>query len=121
MQTTISPKNSLIIIAVIMFITIWIYIIMTRNETDRIGIEKAIQNVVQPQLLNPGGATFSDDSNTKITKNDDGTYTVEGYIDDTNAFGGKIRNNYRATVRDEGNGNYEVDTKLQNAVTGEWQ
>lgn len=92
------------------------------NRVDRVGIENAVHDVVSKGLLNPSGAKFSDDSNTTITKSTDSDgYIVQGYVDDTNAFGATIRNNYMANVTKQGDGSYSVTYQLQNAVTGEWQ
>jgi hypothetical protein len=80
----------------------------------------AVRTQIQKGLINPDDAKFSSYSDTTMTKNSDGTYTVDGYVDDTNAFGAKVRNNYEAQVTVEDNG-YSISYKLQNAVTGEWQ
>lgn len=93
---------------------------MHDDHTDKASIVDAVQNNITGGLLNPSDASFSSYNDTTMTKNDDGTYTVDGYVDDTNAFGAKVRNNYEATVTVEDNG-YSIDYKLQNAITGEWK
>jgi hypothetical protein len=90
------------------------------SHTDKASIVDAVQTIITKGLINPSGASFSSLSDTTMTKNDDGSYTVDGYVDDTNAFGAKVRNNYEANVT-VGDGGYNINYKLQNAVTGEWQ
>jgi len=90
------------------------------DHTDKVSIVTAVQDRIKKGLLNPDGASFSSIDDTTMTKNDDGTYEVDGYVDDTNGFGAKIRNNYKATVKVEDDG-YIISYRLQNPITGEWQ
>jgi hypothetical protein len=90
------------------------------DHTSKSSIVDAVQTQIKKGLYNPSDASFSSYDETTMTKNSDGTYEVEGYIDDTNGFGAKMRNNYRAEVTVEDNG-YSISYQLQNAVTGEWQ
>lgn len=122
LERGVGEKKSLIqgiLILVIFFGGIMLYNYI-HNRIDRGGIENAIQDVMSQGLLNPSNAKFSDDEHTTITKNDDGTYTVDGYVDATNGFGATIRSNYEATVTPK-DGDYYVKYKIQNALTGEWQ
>lgn len=121
MQTKTSTGSVIgAVILIIIVLSIIGNIFGGSSGPNRFAIEDAVSNTISAGLLNPSGASFSGDSNTSIVDNNDGTYEVEGYVDDTNAFGAKVRNNYKATVTKDGD-NYSVTYQLQNAVTGEWQ
>lgn len=109
-----------VVFIVLLFIVIGAIMNCANSGPDRAGIEDAVQTVISRGLLNPDGATFSDDSNTTINDEGNDKYEVEGYIDDTNAFGAKIRNNYKAEAIKQDDGSYNVTYQLQNAVTGQW-
>lgn len=119
-QTKGSVGGVIVLVLIILFVIGGISSCFGDNHTDKASIVDAVQTEIQKGLINPDDAKFSSYSDTTMTKNSDGTYTVDGYVNDTNAFGGKIRNNYEAQVTVEGNG-YSISYKLQNAVTGEWQ
>jgi hypothetical protein len=119
-QTKGSVGGVIVLILVVLFIIGAIGSCFGDDHTSKASIVDAVRTQIQKGLINPDDAKFSSYSDTTMTKNSDGTYTVDGYVDDTNAFGAKVRNNYEAQVTVEDNG-YSISYKLQNAVTGEWQ
>lgn len=119
-QTKGSVGGVIVLVLIVLFIIGAIGSCFGDDHTSKASIVDAVQTQIQKGLYNPDGAKFSSIDDTTMTKNDDGTYTVDGYVDDTNTFGAKIRNNYEAQVTVENNG-YSISYKLQNAVTGEWQ
>lgn len=62
---------------------------------------------VEAQLKNPSSASHPWGGGT-TTKQKDGSYTVESYVDATNGFGATIRTPYKATVDKNGNVNVNI-------------
>lgn len=115
-----TSKGSVVGVIILLLIIAGIFGSCASNDhTDKVGMVDAVRTQIQSGLLNPNGASFSSYDDTTMTKNSDGTYEIDGYVDDTNAFGAKVRNNFKAQVTIEDNG-YNISYQLQNAVTGEW-
>jgi ribosomal protein L40E len=63
----------------------------------------AATNAVQNELKSPSTANFPSYSNSYVTDNNDGTYSVSSYVDAENSFGAKIRSTWSCTVNSSGN------------------
>ncbi|MFH1732752.1 MAG: hypothetical protein ABIF82_14025 [Planctomycetota bacterium] len=69
----------------------------------------AAQQFVEKRLLSPGSASFGwQGSEECVTDLGDGRYEVKGWVDSDNAFGAKIRNNFRCVVRHD-NGTWRLE------------
>ena len=60
-----------------------------------------VEHQVKQQLMNPSDADFCGYSKATVTQSGN-TYSVSGYVDATNAFGGKLRKRFSATIHVKG-------------------
>lgn len=89
------------------------------NRVPRASIENAVNAAVATDLTYPDNSTFAPDSDITITKASQGTYQVTGYVDGSNAFGVKMRDNYSAVAIKMSGGSWNVNWSLTNTVTGQ--
>lgn len=89
------------------------------SDIPRSDIEDAVQKAVSTDLTDPADSNFAPDSDVTISKDSDGAYEVSGYVDAANAFGGHVRNSYKAIVTKMDGGSLKVEWVLKNAITGQ--
>jgi hypothetical protein len=68
-----------------------------QKESERELTAKVLaRQFVEEKLVSPGSAEFGYDS--KTTKLNDSTYSIINYVDSQNAFGAKLRTNFKCDV-----------------------
>lgn len=90
------------------------------GSVPRAEIKDAVESALSTDLTDPADSKFAPDEDVTISKNSDGDYEVQGYVDAANAFGGHVRDQYKAIVTKMDGGSWKVDWALQNTITGQW-
>lgn len=81
---------------------------------SRAEARRACHDQIKSQLKAPGTASFEGLFNTQFTKTNGGTiWSIRGYVDAENSYGGEIRNGYRCTVRPTSEDSATVRASLQ--------
>jgi len=88
------------------------------GDVPRYKIESAVEKALSTDLTDPADSKFAPDSDVTISKDSDGDYEVSGYVDAANAFGGHVRNSYKAIVTKMDGDSLKVEWVLKNAITG---
>lgn len=90
------------------------------DTIPRAEIKDAVEAAISTDLTDPADSNFAPDSDVTISKDSDGDYEVTGYVDAANAFGGHVRDQYKAIVTKMDGGSWNVQWAVKNAITGQW-
>lgn len=81
-----------------------------RPEFDSVSAQLNCEKQVKMRLKAPSSAKFAPYGDLNITRPDEKTWRVFGWVDAQNGFGAMIRNHYTCTITYLGNGKIRVDS-----------
>lgn len=100
-----------IILAVIAVFAI-IGLLTPPRPIDEFNAQVMCEKFISDRLINPADAHYShfwDEGMSYSHAEGSPTWTINGWVDATNRFGGKLRQRYTCTVTDQGNDNWHLD------------
>ena len=93
-------KTKKLLCLLICLILLMVVVVGCGNDSDNLDTEAKVyaEQAVEKMLKAPSTAKFSGWGDTKITKVNENTYNIKGYVDAENSFGAKLRKNYSVDV-----------------------